>query len=96
MTDRGRQILGKVVRRIGEVAPPGLGRWPEAWATIADPSDTFLDALATWEASDTSETRYTLRAAATEFVQAWRRAAEAWESDGRPGATENVLEHSDA
>ena len=96
MTGKGRRILEKVVRRIGEVSPPGLGQWSRAWNMIEEPSDAFLDALSAWEANDTSDTRDALHSAATEFVWAWRQAAEAWEAEGRPGAYENVLVHSDA
>ena len=81
---------------VGEVAPPGLGHWSPAWDLIAEPSDTFLDSLSEWEQNDTPETREVLRSAASEFVGVWWRAAEMWEAEGRPGASENVMAHSDA
>ena len=96
MTDRGRELLKRVVERIGEVSPPGLGHWGPAWDLIEEPSDTFLDALSTWEQDDTPDTRDTLHSAASDFVRAWRRAAQAWEDEGRPGVTVEAMAHTDA
>ena len=84
------------VLRIGEVASPGLGHWSRAWDMIAEPSDAFLDALAAWEANDTSVTRDALHSAASEFVRVWRSAADAWDAEGRPGVSETLMAHSDA
>ena len=96
MTEQGREILRKVVRRVEEVSPPGLGHWSPAWDMICEPSDTLFDALSAWEHDDTPETRSALETAASEFVGAWRRAAEAWEAEGRPGVEETLMAHSDA
>jgi len=83
VTDRGKEIVKKVVVRIAEVAPQGLGRWDRAWDLIEEPSNAFLDALAVWERSDTADTRRRLQSAADEFVRAWRCAAEEWVEDKR-------------
>lgn len=80
MNDRGRLVAEKVVRRIGEVTPPGLGRCDHAWDLVEEPSDAFLDALAAWEEEDTSSTREDLQKAADDLVRAWRKAGEAWDS----------------
>jgi len=84
MTARGRRVLEKVVRRIDEVSPRGLGRWGPAWDIISEPSDQFLDALSQWEEEDSPGTRATLQRAADSFVRSWRAAANQWEQAGRP------------
>ena len=78
MTERGRRVLAKVVRRVGEISPPGLGHWTPAWDMIAEPSDQFLDALRLWEGDDPPFTRAELQANADAFVRAWRNAARRW------------------
>lgn len=77
-TDRGRTVLLRVVERISEVSPDGLGHWSPAWDHIAGPSDEFLDALALWEGEDTPACRAKLQTAAEAFVTAWREAARLW------------------
>ena len=78
MTERGRRVLEKVVGRIGEISPSGLGHWTPAWDTIAEPSDQFLDALRLWEGDDSRSTRAELQAKADAFVRVWRNAAQRW------------------
>ena len=78
-TDRGRTVLLRVVERISEISPDGIGHWSPAWDHIAGPSDMFLDALALWEGEDSPATRAKLQAAAEAFVIAWREAARLWE-----------------
>ena len=95
MTERGRRVLEKVVRRIDDVAPPGLGRWGSTWDIISEASDRFLDALSRWEHEDSPSTRANLQNAADSFVRSWRAAAIRWEQAGRPvdhGATNLALE----
>lgn len=86
-TDPGRIICQRVTQEVASVAPKGLGRWPEAWRIVEEPSTRFLDRLAEWEHADTADTRRRLHAAAVEVVEAWRRAAEAWGRAGRPAGT---------
>ncbi len=83
-TEAGRLVLDRVVRRIGEVSPAGLGRWRPAWDIVADPSDRFLDTLRLWESEDSPATRAKLQAAADAFVTAWRLAARRWKDAGQP------------
>jgi hypothetical protein len=80
MDERGRLVAEKVIRRIGEVTPTGLGGWEDAWKLVEKPSDAFLDALSTWEREDTPTTRKTLQEAADGLVKAWRKAGETWKS----------------
>ncbi len=85
MTERGCLICARVAKRIGEVAPRGLGHWEGAWEIVAGPSDAFLDRIHEWEADDAPETRAALEDAVNDFVRAWRVAAALWEAAGRPG-----------
>jgi hypothetical protein len=82
--DAGRRVAAWVAERVRDVAPPGLGRWGPAWNIVEDPSRTFLDALARWEATGAAEDQEATRAAAGAVVAAWREAAQQWEAAGRP------------
>jgi hypothetical protein len=84
MNEQGRLVAQKVVRRIGEVAPEGIGHWKPAFDEVREPSEAFLDALNAWEHEDTLATREALQAAADELVRAWRRVGEAWQAGGCP------------
>ena len=86
MTERGRVVAEKVVRRIGEVTPENICAlwWDGALEFVVHPSDTFMDALYQWEQTDTDGTRERLQAAADDLVRAWRRAGQAWDAAGRP------------
>jgi hypothetical protein len=83
-TEQGRVVLERVLHRVREVAPTGLGHWSTAWDRIAEPGDRFLDTLRAWEANDTPDTREALQAAADSFVRAWKDAAIEWDARGRP------------
>lgn len=89
-TEAGRKILERVVRRIGEVSPPGLGHWSPAWEKVHAPGDDFLDALRAWEARDDPLTRAALQSAAEAFVGAWKDAAQEWQAEQRPGRRHEV------
>lgn len=93
MTERGCLICARVAKRIGEVAPKGLGHWEEAWDIVAGPSDEFFDRLHEWESRDAPDTRAALEAAVNEFVRAWRRAAQAWETAGRTEPRSTLAAH---
>lgn len=84
MTERGRVLCQRVARRIGEVAPVGIGKWAPAWSMVSHASDDFLDRLWEWEGGDTPGSRAALTAAAASLVRGWRRAGVAWEDAGRP------------
>jgi hypothetical protein len=84
--ERTRYVCRRLTERVGEVAPPGLGKWDRAWEVVADPSTAFLDALREWEGEDTPKSRARLQAAADAVVKAWRLASQEWEARGRPGA----------
>lgn len=92
MSDRGRRIAEKVLRRIDEVTPKGLGRWDQAWQLLEEPSDAFLDALAAWEREDVPLTREALQDAADDLVRAWRKAGEAWKAAGSPDCQSSLAE----
>ncbi|HKK08770.1 MAG TPA: hypothetical protein VKA44_07795 [Gemmatimonadota bacterium] len=85
--ERERLICQRVTRRIGEVAPEGIGRWDPAWEIVAPPSDAFLDVLDAWLNDDSPDTRAALQAAADDLVRAWREAGrryqEARQGQGR-------------
>ncbi len=82
--ENARIVAERVVARIREVAPEGLGRWDLAWELVAAPSDAFLDRLAEWEATDSPVTRRRLATASAALVAAWAEAARQWQEAGRP------------
>ena len=92
MSERGRRIAAKVIRRIGEVTPEGLGRWDQAWRLLEEPSDAFLDALSAWEREDAPLTREALQDAADDLVRAWRKAGDAWRAAGSPDCESSLAE----
>lgn len=80
----GAAVARWVAERVREVAPPGIGRWGPAWDRVEGPSVAFLDALARWEETGSTEDREAARLAAGDVVAAWREAAREWEAAGRP------------
>ena len=85
-SERVRQVAERVVHRIGEVTPAGLGAhgWHFSRAYVQPREDPYLDALSAWAKTDTPDTREALQRAVELYVGAWRRAGEEWEAAGRP------------
>ena len=83
--NRARVVCERVARRIAEVAPREIARFPETWALVAGVSDRFLDALRAWEDADSETTRSSLSESVDELIAGWRDAVRAWEAMGRPG-----------
>ncbi len=86
--EKARIVAERVVARIREVSPEGLGRWDLAWELVAAPSDAFMDRLAEWEATDSPVTRSQLETASTALIEAWAEAARQWKEAGRPTLNE--------
>lgn len=86
--ERIRALAERVMRHVAEVTPPGLGRWGWDFSRpyVRPHEDPYLDALSTWAAEDTAETRANLQRAAERYVGAWKLAGTEWERAGRPGA----------
>ena len=83
--EKARIVAERVVRRIREVVPDGLGHWGPSWGPVAVPSDTFYDRLKEWEKEDTPDTRSKLEAASAELIEVWKEVGRRWEAAGRPG-----------
>ena len=83
--EKARIVAERVVRRIREVVPAGLGHWGPSWGPVAVPSDMFYDRLREWEAEDTPDTRSKLEAASTALIDAWAEVGRQWNEAGRPG-----------
>ena len=83
--ERARIVAERVVRRIREVVPAGLGHWGPSWGPVAVPSDMFYDRLREWEAEDSPATRSKLEAASAELIEVWKEVGRRWEAAGRPG-----------
>jgi hypothetical protein len=88
VTERTDRLSRDTVQRIAQVAPAGLGSWPEAWrrtraADVAaraavDAADAETDPGARSRALSDA------RGACTALVAAWRGAALAWCGEGCP------------
>ena len=94
--EKARIVAERVVRRIGEVVPAGLGHWGPSWGPVAVPSDTFYDRLKAWETEDTPDTRSKLEAASAALIGAWKEVGEQWEAAGRPSLGERAEAPTDA
>lgn len=82
--ERARIVAERVADRIREVSPEGLGHWKLAFEIVATASDTFMDALAEWEAEDSTVTRSHLEVASADLIGAWAEAACQWKEAGCP------------
>ena len=71
---KGREVCEKLVQRIGEVAPTGIGFWAEAWMIVDGPSADFMLALSSWEADPTVESMARVTETYERVVRAWRQA----------------------
>src|SRR5690606_13088450 len=86
LTDRAARVRLVEERTLAALAetPAGPGRWAGAWERVEAASSEYLAALADLERSGTPEAEEAAKRAANALVLAWRRAAAAWESAGRP------------
>ena len=82
--EKARIVAERVVRRIGELVPPGLGHWGPSWGLVAVPSDVFFDRLKDWEVEDTPATRSKLEVASADLIEVWAEVGRQWEAAGRP------------
>ena len=82
--ERARIVAERVADRIREVSPEGLGHWKLAFEIVATASDTFMDALAEWEAEDSTVTRSHLEVAGADLIGVWAEAACQWKEAGCP------------
>ena len=73
-TTKGRRIARVVSEQIANVTSPGLGGWGPAWGFVASLSDRFMDALALWELSGSSDDLEAVELEAVALVAAWREA----------------------
>jgi hypothetical protein len=83
-TAAARRIARWLAEQVRQVAPPGLGYWPDAWQLVDAPSGAFLDALADWQASGSAADQQRAQTTAAAVLAAWRAAAEQWAAAGRP------------
>ncbi len=85
-SDKGRRIARVVSEQRAEVTSPGLGGWDPAWGFVASPSDRFMDALALWERSGSSDNLEAVELEAVALVAAWREADQRYRESTRPDA----------
>ena len=88
--ERSRKLCRLLSERIGEVTPPGLGRWDPAWERVRGPSTRFLDALGRWEASGQEDDMDRAKALALDVLEAWKQAERKYRDLDRPHTPEEV------
>ena len=88
--EKGRRIARVVSEQIAEVTSPGLGGWDPALGFVGSPSDRFMDALARWEYSGSSDDLEAMELEAVALVAAWREADQKYEEFLRAEAQEAV------
>lgn len=72
--ERSRKLCRILVARVGEVASPGLGLWPQTWDFVEGATDRFLDALSSWERTGEEPHMDRAKREAVAVVEAWREA----------------------
>ncbi len=94
LSKKGRRIARVVSEQIAEVTSPGLGGWDPAWEFVASLSDRFMDALALWELSGSSDDLEVVELEAVALVAAWREADQKYQEFRRTEAPEVVVHGS--
>lgn len=79
---RGTKLCEVLCGEVASIAPAGIGLWPAAWEMTAPSDAEFLAALTSWESAPGPETLEGVRQAYRSVLDAWRRAAEAYERQG--------------
>ena len=72
---KGREVCERLVQRIAEVAPTGIGLWDEAWTIVDGPSADFMVALSSWESDPTAASMARVTLTYERVVAAWGAAA---------------------
>ena len=94
-TEHARRICREITAKVGESAPAGLGRWPETWRLVEEPSNVFLDALDKWAAGDdTPETQEDLETAVAALLAAWAGAGTLYQAAEGAGTREVDRAHA--
>ena len=77
---RGTKLCARIAAEVQELAPAGIGNWPECWDIVADPDAEFMLQLLRWERSGAESDKESVRTAYAQVLDAWRNAVAAWES----------------
>ena len=77
---RGTKLCEHLSTDVHELVPPGIGHWPECWEIVADFDAEFMLALVKWESTGSGADKESLRTAYARVLDAWRRAAAAWQA----------------
>lgn len=95
MNARGRDAARAIADRVAEITPRGMP-WESVADRVALHRRALEDALRDYSATDTPEARAKLASETERWVQAWRRAVEAWKRDGCPTADDLEREYTRA
>ena len=93
-TKNGRRIARVVSEQIAKVISPGLSGWDPVCGFVGSPSDRFMDALALWELSGSSDDLEAVELEAVVLVAAWREADQKYQEFLRAEAPEVVVHGS--
>lgn len=83
-TEAATELCRRLAHDVTQLAPEGIGHWPQAWDIVADADARFLISLTDWEATGAERERVILRTAYLAVIDAWQRAVGQYiESDRR-------------
>ena len=78
------ELCRRLAHDVADLAPEGIGGWPQAWDIVADADAGFLVALTAWEATGAERERDSVRTAYLAVMDAWKVAVGQYlESAGR-------------
>lgn len=77
---RGTKLCAKIAADVKELAPTGIGNWPECWDIVGDADAGFMLALVKWEGTGSEADKESVRMAYARVLDAWRKAVSAWEA----------------
>ena len=79
--EAARKLCCQLGTDVAAIAPPGIGRWPPAWAIVDAATVELMIALAAWESTGLEEDRARVRAWYYRVIAAWKDAARRYERE---------------
>ena len=77
---RATKLCETIAAEANELAPTGIGNWPECWEIVGDADAEFMLALVKWEHTGSDADKESVRTAYGRVLDSWRKAAAAWEA----------------
>ena len=78
---RGTKLCAKIAADVNELAPAGIGNWPECWDIVGDSDAEFMLALLKWEGTGSETDKELVRTAYAGVLDAWREATRLYDRE---------------